>query len=293
MSDEDKYILKDIQNSREASALFFNKVQKAYRGNKVEKVQPNEQIKNNFDEVIYEYNSLGYRSDEFIKNHDSKHILFAGCSETEGCGGNLEACWAYMLYEKVKDPNSKFFNLGRAGWGWQLIISNIMEYIKEYGKPDNIFILFPNIGRFLSWTSTEDDKEVFRQEMYFPHGTGELDTDNVIIREKLTVEQQRNLLINFCLTMKIFEEYCNSNNIKLIWSTWDQYDSENYDKLKIFNNFIVLQNQYDYIKNNKEFFVEKIEHRKDWLRKRDGHQGYLNHFVWAEGFYNALTKKFF
>ena len=289
MSDEDKYILKDIQNSREVSALFFNKVQKAYRNNNIEKIQPNEQIKDGFDEVVYEYNSLGYRSDEFIKNHESKHILFAGCSETEGCGGNLDACWAYMLYQKIKDPNSKFFNLGRAGWGWQLIISNIMEYIKEYGKPDNIFILFPNIGRFLSWISTEDNKEVFRQEMYFPHGTGELDTDNIIVREKLKIEQQRNLLINFCLTMKIFEEYCSSNNIKLVWSTWDQYDSENYNNLKMFNNFIVLQNQYNYIKNNKEFFIKNIEHRKDWLRKRDGHQGYLNHLVWSEGFFSALT----
>lgn len=292
MNPNDDYLVKDIQETREVSALFFNKIQKGYRKNNIEKIQPNEQIKEGFDEVTYQYNSLGYRSDEFIKNNKN-HILFAGCSETEGCGGNLDACWAYILYKKINKEDSGFFNLGRAGWGWQLIISNTMQYIKEYGNPNHIFILFPNIGRLLSWAETKDNKEFFKQDVYFPNGTNELDTDNIIIRNKLEVKKQRDLLINFSLTMKLFEEYCSTNNISLIWSTWDQYDAYNYNKIGIFNNFIMLENQYDYIKSNKEFFIENIEHRKDWLRKRDGHQGYLNHFVWAEGFYKALTNKNF
>ena len=62
--------------------------------------------------VNYYYNTESFRCDEFKKDHDGLHILFAGCSETEGIGGNVEDAWPTMLLNKMKSKNSGFFNIG-------------------------------------------------------------------------------------------------------------------------------------------------------------------------------------
>lgn len=102
--------------------------------------------------VVYRYNNEFFRSDDFSTVHDGKHVLFAGCSETEGQGGNMEDSWGHMVFEKIKDSNNvnSFYNLGRAGFGWQKIISQTQLYIKKYGKPDLMFVLLPNVGRFVN-----------------------------------------------------------------------------------------------------------------------------------------------
>ena len=54
--------------------------------------------------VSYEYNSNFFRCDEFTDSHKEKyHVVFGGCSETEGIGGNLNESWAYKLYLKLKE----------------------------------------------------------------------------------------------------------------------------------------------------------------------------------------------
>lgn len=85
-------------------ALFFNKIDYKLRDKEEEFLICHEELneKHNQDDTVrYYFNSLGFRSDEFIKNHNGKHILFAGCSETEGTGGNLESNWPYMVYSEL------------------------------------------------------------------------------------------------------------------------------------------------------------------------------------------------
>lgn len=50
--------------------------------------------------IAYNLNSDNFRSDEFIKKHKNKHILFAGCSNTFGEGVEYEKTWAYRLYKE-------------------------------------------------------------------------------------------------------------------------------------------------------------------------------------------------
>ena len=40
--------------------------------------------------------------------------------------------------------------------------------------------------------------------------------------------------------MKLFEDYCISNNIELFWSTWDYSDAINYSNVNIRPIFIAL-----------------------------------------------------
>ena len=48
------------------------------------------EIKDTDKSVEYKYNDMFFRSDNFITSHDGLHILFSGCSESEGVGDNIE-----------------------------------------------------------------------------------------------------------------------------------------------------------------------------------------------------------
>lgn len=292
----ENYIMKPIAKKEMLNSLFFNEIDLTLRKLKQEFYtagEVNEYGKENKDRsVIYNYNSLGFRSDEFTKDHDGLHVLFAGCSETEGVGGSLDSCWSYLTYRQLqKEQNiSGFFNLARYGWGYDVIISNIMTYIKKYGKPDKIFVLFPNIGRFYKWQETVDDYEIFNYFGSVPNSVDSFKKDESWKR-KITVEQQRSNFIIFTMMVKLFEDYCNSNSIDLVWGTWDREDELNYENVSVFANYIKMANETEFIKKNKDFFVKEIEVKKDWERKRDGHAGYLYHYLWSQCFLGRIDTK--
>ena len=126
----EEYKMKSVYKDLFNHAIFFNTIDKADRRKEEEFLIDLEIINKYYDQddsVRYYFNSLGYRSDEFTKFHDGEHILFAGCSETEGMGGALESCWSYMTYKKLSETKnvSGFFNLSKGGWGHDVIISNI------------------------------------------------------------------------------------------------------------------------------------------------------------------------
>jgi hypothetical protein len=286
------YLLYNIAKNDHTHAIFFNEIDYIKQEDGyLHKMETGKINEDNIDkDIFYKYNSLGFRSDEFTKNHEGNHILFAGCSETEGLGGNLESCWPKMVYDEISknEKTSGFYNLGRAMWGWQNIIINVLLYIQKYNKPDNIFILFPNIGRQLIWD--KESTQEFNAEIYnlFVALANYSSVEHMPIKQnKITIREQRDLFINFCLSMKLLEKICKENNINLYWSTWDIEDLESFKNIKIFNNLIETFKFESYIKYNFEEFTETIKNRKDWLRKRDGHNGYGQHFIWKNNFLKA------
>ena len=97
----------------------------------------------------YTLNSDNFRSDEFVKEHQLDHILFAGCSNTFGAGVEYKKTWSYKLYETIKkDINiDGYYNLGLCGGSIFEILININKYIQSHGFPKIIFILLPEIER--------------------------------------------------------------------------------------------------------------------------------------------------
>jgi hypothetical protein len=95
---------------------------------------------------LYRRNSLRYRSDEFTTEHNGKHILFAGCSVTYGDSLPEHLIWPKIVYERIssQEKTSGFFNLGKPGASTLDILNSVSEYINTYGRPDVIFILFPD-----------------------------------------------------------------------------------------------------------------------------------------------------
>jgi hypothetical protein len=143
-------------------------------------------------EDFYKLNKYGFRSDEFTTDHDSKHILFAGCSYTYGDSVFLEDSWTYKLYLDIakKEKLSGYFNLGNPGASTKQSIDQIFSYIELFGNPEVIFLLMPNPERDFHNNSYSD---------------------------------------LFLSTNKLIE-HCQNNNIKLFLSSWDLIEHWNGDK---------------------------------------------------------------
>lgn len=218
----------------------------------------------------FKINSSGFRSDEFTDIHHRKHILFVGCSNTYGMGMKLENVWAHRLYSKLKQEESLsgYYNLGHIGAKISESISNIFLYCKRYAKPDVIFFLMPTIGREMSPNQTigkQTDEEIFM---------------NFVYRKQQVIDMYMML-----------EEYCKSNNIKLITKTWDTTKGflSVHDTLKNFKTFVHHdQNVFG------ELILRYCENNKDdayAMRAADGlHAGNASMYAESEIMYNAYKE---
>lgn len=102
------------------------------------------------DSVFYEFNSRGFRCDEFDVVSDFP-VVFLGCSNTEGAGLPKEHVWAHRLIEKIRermDGNVAYWNLGISGAGLDTIAESLYWFSQQTAiKPKLILGLFPDIYR--------------------------------------------------------------------------------------------------------------------------------------------------
>lgn len=253
--------------------------------------------------ISYNYNQDGFRSDEFSNEHVKYHILFSGCSQTEGVGGSIDTVWTNILHKQLKDRGldvGGFYTLARSGYGWQKIISQFMLYTKKYGMPTHFFVLMPNIGRFYLW-SEERNNWVYVQR--YPvntdydaindwrkkHDSEEVPEPSRFEEQKLSVKEHREKFLDFVIGWKLFSEYCKANNVKLVWSSWDYAESDNYSLMQS-NDFFPLNES-----NEIESFISKkrpdLKLEKYDLIRRDGHDGVLWHEYWAEKFLEKIDER--
>ncbi len=90
------------------------------------------------------------RTNMYTKNHNGKHILFAGCSVTHGVGIEDEMdIWSSIVFNEItkKEKVSGFYSVAYPGHSITLQVSLIMRYISQYGKPDVIFFNLPSTAR--------------------------------------------------------------------------------------------------------------------------------------------------
>jgi hypothetical protein len=237
--------------------------------------------------VEYKYNNIFFRSDDFISNHDGLHVLFSGCSESEGIGDNIEHAWTKILYDKISKETkcSGFFNLSRAGWGWSKIIANALIYFEKFGYPSLYFILLPNHQRMHKFHRNDSESSYWQYEQLYPIGVY-MHKDNNKHKKFLSKEKEyKEDFLNFLISWKLFNKVCKDNNVKLIFSTWDEFDSENIANINMFDNFLDMNTKnlsVPYVTKWYEF-NEKTKHD---LRKRDGHGGIILHNFWADSFYS-------
>lgn len=238
------------------------------------------------DPSVYYLNNYGFRCDDFTSKHDGKHLLFAGCSNTFGVGLPQNFIWAKQVYDQIKlnEKVSGFYNLGIPAGSYFEIISNIFKYIKNFGNPDYIFINFPDVYR------------------------------DIIYIEKNGNQTEETSYLSVILTHNIYnmlEQYCLSNDIKLISFSWIQSMFDRYDLIKNKHWLSLYKNKtgnqfYNSFKtfykiNEKEFFndvvycfeknknLEIIIDAYDRRDDQDAHFGYAFHYAWANFAYKTYA----
>lgn len=192
---------------------------------------------NNF---LYSLNNYGHRSEDFKKRTDKLNILFSGCSFTFGESLPYKQNWSGKLYNKIKLKYNvdDYYSLSFLGGSTELIVFNIFMYCKEFGNPDVIFLLIPDSGRKVSWNQDLNQYENYANPNEDEYG-------------------RRMSLLRSFYNISMLEQYCFTNKISLIWSSWMDDDCKNfYEKLKSntfisLNNYKVLSNATnDYEKND-------------------------------------------
>jgi hypothetical protein len=230
------------------------------------------------DAITYKYNNKGFRCDDFTNEKDGMHILFGGCSETEGASNLLEDVWAHVLYSKIKESHnvSGYYNVGKAGLTTSTVIMNVFQYIYEYGNPEYIFLYLPDQVRHITWSEEKGFYPTYESQTV---DIGDIKWKSFFNNAKIPEVVNVNILYTHFLFKNLIQ-FCEMNNIKLFWSTWHEPSSlPEIVGEDLFDGYIPM------FPLTKEYWGIKIEEMRarDWY-----HFGKGFHRVWAEKFYEAF-----
>ena len=231
------------------------------------------------ESITYKYNNEGFRCDDFTKEKSGLHILFGGCSETEGSSNKLEDVWANVLFNKIKQDNevSGYYNVGKAGLTVSGVVMNVFQYAYDYGCPDYIFLQLPDQTRYITWSESlgwYPKYQVKDTDVY-----NDIDNEHFFKNHEAPEVIKVNILFNYLLLRNLMQ-FCKINNITLIWSTWHAPTAR-----AILDSGSNLDGYVNTSNFNKDYWDIKLND----LRARDGyHFGRGFHRVWAEKFYEEF-----
>ena len=253
----------------------------------------------------YYYNNFGYRSNDWT---EKSKILAVGCSNTFAVGVPIEHSWTQILSKYI---NNDIRNLSRPGASIMELVSKMFAYFKEFGNPETILCLFPDPFRIRvpgnsNLTCSENGKNQIVCDIYLEkYGSLPLSERPKYLKKPYNYEDILPLELSvFLSSMAIhqLEQYCKSNNIKLIWSSWDSHFSSVLNTIneKIFDNFFYDSQLFiddksidskchdDYSKNVVEYFYSGLDNEDD---PSIAHPGVHKHIHIAESFYKQIGNK--
>jgi hypothetical protein len=232
--------------------------------------------------IEYALNSDLFRCDHFKTSHEGIHILFSGCSVSEGIGIKKEDTWSHILYKKLSEEKTVdgYFNLAHAGNGHHQIINNFLEYIKRYGKPDIFVVLHPNIERQYKFLKEEN---IFSYQVE----AQKLNQDRTTSPEEY--------LTSFAAWAKIWENFvqlCKTIGVELVWGNWDGVDQLNIKKTNLFKDSFVEVTNHNSASLLSELLADFKLNTKT-IYARDNHPGPVSHYIWANNFYDEIKRRGF
>ena len=246
--------------------------------------------------ITYSFNNFGHRCDDFFKETASDNFLFAGCSFTHGIGIPYEHSWGYELNKQLN--GNHLYTVSGAGRNAQVIINEIYQYIKLFGKPKKVFAMFPNLDRDYSVGFYNNDIHGLHYKiepisLLSPGGKFfETDDDFYTIFKYIKIET---LFYDFYHAISQLEDYLELLEIPFLWTTWNLDLAESLNGEPIFKNYFELDFDGfgEYRKEN--FYPPKSlgKNRKFWLEggdKPDPHPGILEHKYFASQFLKKLDE---
>jgi hypothetical protein len=100
------------------------------------------------EEIIYEFNDFGYRSDDFSLESELP-ILFMGCSFTEGCGLPINEVWSHHLHKTLmKESGIKmpFWSIAKGGTSIDYA-ARVFHSVATKLQPKYVFYLMSGASR--------------------------------------------------------------------------------------------------------------------------------------------------
>jgi lysophospholipase L1-like esterase len=244
--------------------------------------------------VTYSLNPNGFRCDNFEQVDGSKlTILTSGCSFTFGQGVFEEQSWPRVLSKMIQESSSKevkLYNLGSMGGSIRLTIKNAMAFIRKFGKPDYIYLLFPHPSRDIYW---DDGAKRFthltiNKEWLSFFTKSSKDKSVRKFYESYSEEASNLLAIDL---ISLFEDFCNASGIKLVWASWS-YDEKYYAAAKFKNQEKLNHKDYDlshFGEDGSESFAENSEGIPFWDMADDGvHPGARWHKEFARMLFDKI-----
>ena len=177
-------------------------------------------------EIIYQYNSWGYRTKEFVDLEDD-YILVFGCSCTEGVGIHNDDLWSTKLGKKL---NLDVFNLGMGSTGIDYQFYNTMLFqnfiLKNKKLPKLVVYQWPADYRSSTMYKHRDELRL-DVEIFSPHSeiTGNKISDTFFEWYKMGfIENGGDLLKQ----KNFYPMICNNTwemlNIPVLHWSWDSFD---------------------------------------------------------------------
>ncbi len=184
------------------------------------------------DGLEYVHNSYGFRSVDFTEDADS---IFAGCSHTYGVGTRFEENWSGQLASMLDVPQ---INIGHRGASVETIVSNVFEYIKLFGKPKNIFCMFPDFERIPMFLNqnilvSKHGQDDGYKDIQMGH-LNNLDRRPDFIKKPFSVEDVLSMeapVYSSLSAIRRLEQYCNDTGITLLWSLFSSRNHAMMEKL--------------------------------------------------------------
>ena len=228
-------------------------------------------------EVQYPLNNYCHMSDDFLPLDNKKtNILFAGCSVTAGEYLPYGYAWPHHLYEYFKEKEIDLGPkqiLGFPGANAAKIIANIFKYVNEFGKPDYIFLMLPDMFRL--YTATEN---IFRPEITYSSDFG--------INDSMSPFQG---MYEYQMAYRNLEIFCSLLNIKLMTTSWEKCANIEMKKLG-FKTYYPLETTNDKATVEK---ISKIKYKN--FKKRyyiygsdNLHPGLISHINYTQHFIERL-----
>lgn len=107
------------------------------------------------ESISYEFNTYGYRSDEFDESGSVPALMFVGCSNTLGIGIPWEALWTTLVtryFEKAWGVPVRQYNLAWSATGGDHVAMMVHQCV-DILKPKAVFVLWSYVNR-LTWFET-------------------------------------------------------------------------------------------------------------------------------------------
>lgn len=255
-----------------------------------------------------EINSFGYRGPEF-KN--GNRVLYLGCSQTWGVSIREEhLLWPSLLNKKT---NLTYSNIAVPGNSVQSQIIKAFQYFKEFGNPEIIIGMFPfarfefpYIGDKIIFKTLQpsvylsENPNIYFGDVHVPYDLNKDDKRNTFTKtphDMIEIFPIEVALYYNNIFISMLEQYCESNNIKFLWSFWEAVDpiADNLLKEKYKSYFSFPLEMHNNIPKTlkDEYFqslVNEYEAKDHFSVAPDGcHFGIGKHIVIADEIYYNLN----